>query len=290
MHFTIAAAVALVACVSEPEIGAPIPIPVDAPPEAVRPMPEAPHPVPASAFAPGPGGYAFADAVQGTGEVPVGPDRTIVFDFVAWQDGGPVVGTSYARQGPSRIHLTTDASGWIVALTGATAGGVRQVRLPAEGRSGAKTLVEATVHEVLVPPVVVEVGLEQERALLPSGIEVADLTTGAGIAAEIGHRATFEYAVFAADGTELDSSWRRASPVRVHLGRDRLAFEPVLIGMTVGTRRQAWVPPSVAFPQGPPEGIHPSDALVLVVELSSLTTDVNIGDASHTDGPDAGGH
>jgi len=264
----IAAAVVLAIGESEPEVGPPIPIPVDRPPDAVRPMPERPHAVPPEAFVPGPEGYEIADVVLGAGDVPVAVDRTPVFDFVVWYDDARAVGTSYSRPAPTRVHLSADATGWITALVGVTAGGVRQVRSTEE--SGAKTVIEVIVHEVLVPPGPVDVPSEQ-RVHLPSGIEIADLTVGPGIAAEVGQQATFEYAVFAADGTELDSSWRRASPVRVQLGHDRLVFEPVVLGMTVATRRQAWVPPSVAFPQGPPQGIDPDSYLLLLVELTAVT-------------------
>jgi FKBP-type peptidyl-prolyl cis-trans isomerase FkpA len=285
----VAAAVALAVGVSEPGVEPPIPIPVDPPPSAVRPMPETPHAVPADVFVAGPGGYAFADAVVGTGDTPAEPGRTMIFDYVAWQVPGPIVGTSYSRPAPNRVHLEAESSAWLAALAGARAGGIRQIRLPAEGRPGARSLVEVAVHDVLVPPGPVEVAPEA-RVRLPSGIEVADLVVGPGVVAALGHRATFEYAVFRADGSELDSSWRRASPVRVQLGRDRLTFESVLVGMTVGTRRQAWVPPDIAFPQGPPEGIPAGGTLVLVVELTALTIDVNNDDTSHTDGPVRDGH
>lgn len=286
----IGAVAVLAVGVSPPEVEAPIPIALEPPPSAVRPMPEAPQVVPDSAFVAGPGETTIADVIQGTGTALVGPDRTVVFDYVAWSADHRAVGSSYTRPAPNRVPLTADGSGWTIALSGMTAGGVRQVRLPADGATRTRTLIEVVVHEVLVPPVPVVVE-PQRRTRLPSGIEIADVAIGEGAAAEMGYHATFEYAVFDGDGgTELDSSWRRASPVRMQLGRDRLQFLPVLLGMTVGTRRQAWVSPAIAFPQGPPEGIDPERPLVLVVELTAITTSVNMGDASHTDGPERHGH
>jgi FKBP-type peptidyl-prolyl cis-trans isomerase len=285
----VAAAVALAVGVSDPQLGSLTPIQLTPTPTAVRPMPEAPRPVPADAFVPAVTGWVAADVMPGAGSMPVAVGHTVVFDFVAWQDGTRVAGTSYTRPEPTRLYLTEDETGWIAALAGMTAGGVRQVKRSPDREPDARMVIEATVHEVLAPPAPVEVETDR-RVRLPSGIEIADLVVGPGVVAESGQRATFEYAVFTAAGAELDSSWRRASPVRVDLGRDRLVFEPVLLGMTVGTRRQAWVPPAVAFPQGPPPTIDPDQTLVLVVELTAITPSVNNDDASHTDGTSPDGH
>jgi FKBP-type peptidyl-prolyl cis-trans isomerase len=189
-----------------------------------------------------------------------------VVDFVAWQ-GARVVGSSFTRSAPTRVPRDATTAGWLRALDGMRAGGVRQIRVPPEREGGREVLVEATVHAVLVPPVPAAVPPEA-RTRLPSGLEVAELSPGAGEPARTGDRVSFDYAVFGPDGTELDSSWRRGAPVRIALGTDRLVFAPVLEGMTPGSRRQAWVPPALAFPQGKvPEGVPEGQVLTVVVEL-----------------------
>jgi FKBP-type peptidyl-prolyl cis-trans isomerase len=262
---TVSAVVALAVGVSTPQIPPPEPIALDEPAPA-RPEPAAPQAVDPTAFVTRPDGMAVADLVLGTGELVVGTDTAVVVDFVAWQ-GTRNVGSSYNRPTPTRVPRDADTQGWLRALDGMRAGGVRQIRVPSEREGGREVLVETTVHTVLVPPVPVVVP-ESSRTRLPSGIEFAELTPGVGNPPPPGDRVAFDYAVFTQDGTELDSSWRRAAPVRLRLGVDPLVFAPVLEGLAPGGRRQAWVPPEVAFPQGrPPDGVPAGQSLVLVVEL-----------------------
>jgi FKBP-type peptidyl-prolyl cis-trans isomerase FkpA len=262
---TVCAAVALAMGVSAPDLPPAEPIVLDEPAPA-RPEPTAPQVVDPSAFVTRADGMAVADVVPGTGDQVVGTDTTVVVDFVAWQ-GTRIVGSSYNRAAPTRVPRDADTASWLRALDGMRAGGIRQIRVPSEREGGREVLVETTMHAVLVPPTPVDVP-EASRITLPSGITIAELVPGVGEPPPQGERVTFDYAVFQPDGTELDSSWRRAAPVRIRLGTDPLVFAPVLEGMMPGGRRQAWVPPEVAFPQGkPPEGVPVGQSLVLVIEL-----------------------
>src|SRR5687768_16794370 len=174
---TVCAAVALAMGVSTPDLPPAEPIVLDEPAPA-RPEPAAPRQVDPSAFVNRADGIAIADVVLGTGDPVVGTDTTVVVDFVAWQ-GTRIVGSSYNRPGPARVPRDPDTTGWLRALDGMRAGGIRQIRVPSEREGGREVLVETTMHAVLVPPTPVDVP-EASRITLPSGITVAELVPGVG--------------------------------------------------------------------------------------------------------------
>jgi FKBP-type peptidyl-prolyl cis-trans isomerase FkpA len=105
---------------------------------------------------------------------------------------------------------------------------------------------------------------------LASGLEIEDLTPGQGAEAVPGHEIVVHYVAYLTDGTEFDSSRKRATPFVFRLGASHVikGWEEGVAGMRVGQLRRLTIPPSLAYgARGAPPTVPPDATLVFEIEL-----------------------
>ncbi len=110
----------------------------------------------------------------------------------------------------------------------------------------------------------------------PCGLQVLDIVTGNGPAAQAGQQLTVKYVgVLYSDGSEFDSSWKRGATTTFpfHLGAHEVinGWDQGIAGMKVGGRRELVIPPALGYgPDGSPPVIPPSATLIFVVDLVKI--------------------
>jgi peptidylprolyl isomerase len=106
----------------------------------------------------------------------------------------------------------------------------------------------------------------------PATLQVRDVVTGKGRAAQSGNNVSVQYVGVAwSTGQEFDSTWSRGKqPFTFNLGAGMVipGWDQGIVGMKPGGRRLLVIPPSLAYgPQGQPPVIGPNETLVFVVDL-----------------------
>ena len=109
----------------------------------------------------------------------------------------------------------------------------------------------------------------------PGGIQVRDVVSGPGKAAQSGDQLSVQYVgVSWSTGKQFDSSWDRGrQPFKFQLGGGMVipGWDQGLVGMKQGGRRLLVIPPSLAYgPQGQPPAIGPNETLVFVIDLKKI--------------------
>ena len=113
------------------------------------------------------------------------------------------------------------------------------------------------------------VEVERPSAVTASGVQYEELFVGTGLAAEKGDEVTFEYTVWLADGTRVDSTYDRGVALTVELGRAALpAFDEGLLGIQPQGRRTLTVPPELAYGEKGVEGMIPPNATLRIEVLA----------------------
>ena len=114
------------------------------------------------------------------------------------------------------------------------------------------------------------VDVARPSARTPSGVQYWELFVGTGLAAQAGDEVTFDYTVWLADGTRVDSTQDRGVPVTVEIGRAPLkGWDEGLAGIQPQGRRRLSVPPELAYGAAGVEGMIPPNA-TLVFEVLAL--------------------
>jgi peptidylprolyl isomerase len=108
----------------------------------------------------------------------------------------------------------------------------------------------------------------------PKQLEVKDIVTGDGAAAQVGQELTVQYVgVDYSTGQEFDTSWGDPQPFQFQLGSGQVikGWDQGIVGMKVGGRRELIVPPKLAYgAEGQPPAIGPNATLIFVLDLVSI--------------------
>jgi len=105
---------------------------------------------------------------------------------------------------------------------------------------------------------------------LSNGIQYKELRKGAGGHPKATDNVTVHYTGSLIDGTEFDSSKSRGQPVTLGLGSVIRGWQEVLPLMTVGSRWQVVIPPSLAYGAKGAGPIGPNETLVFEIELLDI--------------------
>jgi FKBP-type peptidyl-prolyl cis-trans isomerase len=106
------------------------------------------------------------------------------------------------------------------------------------------------------------------------GMQIQDLTVGAGQAAKNGDTLSVHYTGWLADGTKFDSSVDRGQPFEFTLGQGSViqGWDQGMVGMQVGGKRKLVIPPEMAYGAGGAGGglIPPNATLTFEVQLLAI--------------------
>jgi FKBP-type peptidyl-prolyl cis-trans isomerase len=111
----------------------------------------------------------------------------------------------------------------------------------------------------------------QARSWNSAGVQIDELTVGAGALATRGKVVRVDYTGFLPDGTRFDSTAGRA-PLQFQLGEGTVlkGWDLGVEGMRVGGRRKLVVPPRLAFGDRAVGAIKPNSTLVFEVSLVAV--------------------
>ena len=104
----------------------------------------------------------------------------------------------------------------------------------------------------------------------PSGLKYQELSVGTGAEAVTGKVVSVHYTGWLTDGTKVDSSVDRGTPIEFPLGTAGIirGWNEGLTGMKVGGKRKLIIPPSLAYGAGGrPPVIPPNATLIFDLEL-----------------------
>ncbi|MCB1915633.1 MAG: FKBP-type peptidyl-prolyl cis-trans isomerase [Rhodocyclaceae bacterium] len=107
----------------------------------------------------------------------------------------------------------------------------------------------------------------------PQELQIEDLETGDGAAAEAGKTVSVHYTGWLTDGTKFDSSKDRNQPFSFPLGAGHViqGWDQGVQGMKVGGRRKITIPPALGYGARGAGGVIPPNAtLVFEVELLQI--------------------
>ena len=107
----------------------------------------------------------------------------------------------------------------------------------------------------------------------PQELQIEDLETGDGAAAEAGKMVSVHYTGWLTDGTKFDSSKDRNQPFSFPLGAGHViqGWDQGVQGMKVGGRRKITIPPALGYGARGAGGVIPPNAtLVFEVELLQI--------------------
>lgn len=114
-----------------------------------------------------------------------------------------------------------------------------------------------------------QIDVDHPEFTTESGVHVREVLFGDGEPVTSGTPVTIDYLMDLEDGTRLDSSYDRGTPVEFVLGEAPLAgWNDGLVGMKPGGKRELRVPPALAYGEAGSEGFVPPNAtLVFLIEL-----------------------
>lgn len=99
------------------------------------------------------------------------------------------------------------------------------------------------------------------ETVTPGGVRCTDLFLGEGPSAQLGDTLVFDYTLWLADGTRVDSTLDRGVPLEVVLGAASLeGWNQGLVGLRAGGRRRLAVPPELGYGARGVEDLIPPDA------------------------------
>lgn len=110
----------------------------------------------------------------------------------------------------------------------------------------------------------------EEWRKTPSGLEIQEITVGAGAEAKPGTAVSVHYTGWLLDGTKFDSSLDRGKPFTFHLGAGEViaGWDEGVAGMKVGGKRKLRIPAQLGYGARGAGGVIPPNATLLFeVEL-----------------------
>ena len=114
----------------------------------------------------------------------------------------------------------------------------------------------------------------EESPTGPTTITTEDIVVGSGGTAANGDLVSVHYTGMFTNGTKFDSSYDRnpPQPYTFRIGTNAVipGFEQAVIGMKVGGKRRATIPPSLAYGSTGQGSIPPNATLVFDIDLVSI--------------------
>jgi FKBP-type peptidyl-prolyl cis-trans isomerase/Bacterial pre-peptidase C-terminal domain len=106
-----------------------------------------------------------------------------------------------------------------------------------------------------------------------SGLRYIDITTGTGPTPQRGQTVTVQYTGLLTNGTQFDSSRDRNQPFSFPIGEGRVikGWDEGLSTMSVGSRRQLIIPPSLGYGSTGAGSIPPNATLIFDVEVIGIS-------------------
>ncbi len=129
-----------------------------------------------------------------------------------------------------------------------------------------------------VPSVTGATDLKQEPVVAagagpaPTVLTGQDLVVGTGTTAVASDTVRVQYVgAFFDNGKVFDASWTDSGPATFPLNEVVPGFKDAIIGMKVGGRREAVIPPALGYgAKGEPPTIPPNSTLVFVIDLLGI--------------------
>jgi FKBP-type peptidyl-prolyl cis-trans isomerase len=160
---------------------------------------------------------------------------------------------------------------WLFLLCASTSGACASAAPPAVAPAPAiEPAEQMPLDEALVKD---EVGEEQEdesnARVTESGLGIEDLVEGDGDEAVDGKEVSVHYVGHLPDGTEFDSSYKRAQAFEFIVGGGAVikGWDEGLVGMRVGGKRRLTIPPALAYGSKQVGPIPPDSVLEFDIEL-----------------------
>ncbi len=199
----------------------------------------------------GPLGVRFATVVPGDGE-PLSEGDPAWIAVALWLPDGTRIGATEGEGSSLAVAGGGDTlPGISKLLVGMRPGERRHLRLPAEAAYGARSVAGVPAESDLVAEVIVRRRAsprstpprcptgEEAWTPLREGLEIATITAGAGPASGPGAAVLVDWAAWHDDGTALETTWRRAEPVRATLGDGVLPPSIDAVATTLGAGGRA---------------------------------------------------
>ena len=234
-------------------------------------------------------GLQYVVTEHGDGDSPQLGDIVEVHYTGRFTDGN-VFDSSYDREKPLRFKAGSGQviPGWDEAIMLLKVGDTAKLIIPPElayGEAGVGEDIppDSTLYfevELLdarpadnTPPTVVA---ETDYIITTdSGLKYYDIKVGDGDSPRRGEMPLVHYVGWLEDGTKIDSSRDRGTPLHFTLGSEQIipGWEEGILTMNVGSKRQLVIPPELAFgEQGAGNGLIPPNAtLIYEVELIAIS-------------------
>ncbi len=247
-----------------------------------KPKVKLPSPIPTK--------LVITDVSQGTGTGAVTGDTVVVHYVGVRSADGTEFDNSYDRGKPFSVTIGVGQviKGWDQGLIGVKAGGRRQLDIPADlayGDSPPSTDViqPGDALSFVIDAVAIIPKSDPADAPVvsipptPNQAEqtFTDLIVGTGAGIQPGQTVAVQLLAFsAADGKQLDSSWKAGTPLTFVPGSGQLppGLEKAVDGMKVGGRRQVDIPFAQAFGAAGNTnlGLPASTDLIMVLDLIAV--------------------
>ncbi len=233
-------------------------------------------------------GLQYVVTEHGDGNSPQPGDMVEVHYTGRFTDGN-VFDSSYDREKPLRFKAGSGQviPGWDEAIMLLKVGDTAKLIIPSELAYGEAGVGEdippnSTLYfevELLdarpadnSPPTVVA---ETDYIVTDSGLKYYDIKVGDGDSPRRGEMPLVHYVGWLEDGTKIDSSRDRGTPLHFTLGTEQVivGWEEGILTMNVGSKRQLVIPPELAFGEdGAGNGLIPPNAtLIYEVELIAIS-------------------
>jgi len=233
-------------------------------------------------------GLQYVITAHGDGATPQPGDIVEVHYTGRFTDGN-VFDSSYDREKPLRftVGMGQVIPGWDEAILRLRVGDKAKLIIPpalAYGEAGVGEDIppNATLYfevELLdvrppdnTPPVTVA---PEDYITTDSGLNYYDIVVGDGDSPRRGEMPLVHYVGWLEDGTKIDSSRDRGTPMHFTLGAEQVipGWNEGILTMKVGGKRQLVIPPELAFgEEGAGNGLIPPNAtLIYEVELIAIS-------------------
>jgi len=232
-------------------------------------------------------GLQYAIIEQGDGPSP-NPGDIVQVHYTGRLRGGAQFDSSYDRDQPIQFGVGAGQviPGWDEAILLLKVGDKARLVIPPElayGEQGVGSDIppNSTLYfdvelmdvqpVVYVPPTEID---EADYVTTDSGLKYYDLKVGDGDTPRSGEMPLVHYVAWLEDGTKIDSSRDRGSPIHFTLGVGQVlpGWDEGILSMQVGGKRQLILPPELAYgDEGAGDLIPPHATLIYEVELVAIS-------------------
>ncbi len=213
---------------------------------------------------------------EGDGDAPQLGDMLTV-DFLLWLEDGTFLDSTIDRGTPYTFVMGSDSSlpGLDEGLALLKEGGRAQLTLPpqlADG-SGATYVFEVTLLEAAEPPTPTAVA-DEDFTVTESGLKYYAISEGSGATPQAGDTVSLHYTLWLEDGTMIDSSVQRGTPLDMFIGSSSTipGFEEGVMLTKEGGKAQFIVPPELGYGATGGGPIPPNANLIFEIEVLDITS------------------